>query len=152
MHAGRFASVLTISTFFVFAGSPHGKPSPRRRAEHPHTRGTRRWLDPVVRRRAKRPSDGVPPRRVNWKVTDGTIVATEGENGLLYTTSQFGNYQLKVDFRSAKGANSGVFLRTPPIPTDVENRCYELNIADTGTNPFPTGSFVKRKKARGRAR
>ena len=86
---------------------------------------------------------------VNWKVVDGTIVATEGENGLLRTTSQFGNYQLKVDFRSAKGANSGVFLRTPPVPTDVEHRCYELNIADSGTNPFPTGSFVKRKKVEG---
>ncbi len=86
---------------------------------------------------------------VNWKVADGTIVATEGENGLLYTTSQFGNYQLKVDFRSVKGTNSGVFLRTPKVPTDVEHKCYELNIADGGTNPFPTGSFVQRMKAEG---
>lgn len=85
--------------------------------------------------------------KADWKVADGALVATEGVDGLLHTTSQFGNYQLKVDFRSSEGANSGVFLRTPPVPTDVQTRCYELNIADPGTNPFPTGSFVQRKKA-----
>lgn len=87
--------------------------------------------------------------KANWKVVDGTLVATEGDNSLLYTTCQFGNYQLKVDFRSAKGANSGVFLRTPPVPNDVKTRCYELNIADADTNPFPTGSFVQRQKVEG---
>jgi len=86
---------------------------------------------------------------VDWTVADGVITATKGENGLLYTTSQFGNYQLKVDFRSVPGTNSGVFLRTPPVPTDVKSRCYELNIADSGDNPFPTGSFVQRQKAEG---
>ncbi|NLS97357.1 MAG: DUF1080 domain-containing protein [Planctomycetaceae bacterium] len=87
--------------------------------------------------------------KANWTVVDGALVATVGENSLLYTTSQFGNYQLKVDFRSAKGANSGVFLRTPPVPNDVKTRCYELNIADSDTNPFPTGSFVQRQKVEG---
>ena len=42
------------------------------------------------------------------------------------------------------------FLRTPPVPTDVKTRCYELNIADAGTNPFPTGSFVERKAVDGK--
>ncbi len=82
----------------------------------------------------------------DWKVTDGAITATQGTPGLIHTTSQFGNYALKVDFRSAKQGNSGVFLRTSPNPTDVQGRCYELNIADTGTNDWPTGSFVQRKK------
>ena len=91
-----------------------------------------------------------PATKVDWKVVDGAITATEGENGLLYTTSQFGDYQLKVDFRSAPGTNSGVFLRTPPVPTDVKTRCYELNIAEPGTNPFPTGSFVERQAVDGK--
>jgi len=84
--------------------------------------------------------------QADWKVVDGALTATEGEPGLLHTTTQFGNYALKVDFRSVEGGNSGVFLRTSPKPTDVNGRCYELNIADWGTNDWPTGSFVQRKK------
>jgi len=81
----------------------------------------------------------------DWQVADGAITATEGDPGLLHTTSQFGNYVLKVDFRSVAGGNSGVFLRTSPKPTDVTSRCYEVNIADVGTNDFPTGSIVERQ-------
>ncbi|NLX97030.1 MAG: DUF1080 domain-containing protein [Rhodopirellula sp.] len=85
----------------------------------------------------------------DWKVADGAITASEGDAGLLVTTSQFGNYALKVDFRAATEANSGVFLRTSPNPgpDDVATRCYEVNIADAGQNDFPTGSLVQRKKA-----
>lgn len=81
----------------------------------------------------------------NWSVADGVITATEGEPGLLHTTSQFGNYVLKLDFRSEKGANSGVFLRTSPKPAEKNGRCYEVNIAEGGTNDWPTGSIVHRK-------
>ncbi len=90
-----------------------------------------------------------PTTDANWKAEDGVISVSEGEPGLLRTTSQFGNYALKVDFRSAPGTNSGVFLRTSPQPTDVTRKCYELNIADTGDNPFPTGSFVERQRCEG---
>ncbi len=83
----------------------------------------------------------------NWKVADGTLTADAGEPGLLCTTTQFGNCVLRVDFRAAKGANSGVFLRTPPDPKpqEVADKCYEVNIADP-TSPFPTGSLVRRKR------
>ncbi len=84
----------------------------------------------------------------DWRVEDGAIVVTQGDVGLLRTTTQFDNYVLKVDFRSAKGTNSGVFLRTSPSPKDPATDCYELNIADSD-NPFPTCSLVKRKKAEG---
>jgi hypothetical protein len=85
----------------------------------------------------------------NWEVSDGAISVSEGEPGLLCTTSQFGDYVLKVDFRSAPGTNSGVFLRTSPKPSDVTSKCYELNIADVADNPFPTGSFVQRQRCEG---
>lgn len=84
----------------------------------------------------------------NWRVEDGTIVVDSGEKGLLCTTSKFANYTLKLEFLSAKGTNSGVFLNTSAKPTDPATDCYELNIADSD-NPFPTGSFVKRLKAEG---
>jgi hypothetical protein len=89
-----------------------------------------------------------PDSKADWQVADGAITVSQGEPGLLLTTSQFGNYELKVDFRTPPGTNSGVFLRTSPKPADVTTRCYELNIADAGKNPFPTGSFVQRQKAK----
>jgi hypothetical protein len=62
---------------------------------------------------------------------------------------QFVNYVLKADFRAAKGTTSGIFLRTAPVVgmNDITTKCYELNIAPQ-ENPFPTGSFVGRKKAK----
>jgi hypothetical protein len=87
--------------------------------------------------------------QANWKVADGVISVSAGEMGLLHTTSQFGDFVLKVDFRNPKQTNSGIFLRTPARPTDPASDCYELNIADPTVSPFPTGSFVKREKARG---
>ena len=89
-----------------------------------------------------------PANKANWKVADGVISVSEGEQGLFSTTSEFGDYQLKVDFRAAKQTNSGIFLRTPLKPTDPATDCYELNIA-ADDNPFPTGSFVKRQKTDG---
>jgi hypothetical protein len=89
-----------------------------------------------------------PESKANWAVDKGVIAVSKGEPGLLRTTSQFADYELKVDFRAAKGTNSGVFLRTAPKLTEhgVTTQCYELNIAPAD-NPFPTGSFVGRQKA-----
>ena len=91
-----------------------------------------------------------PHSKANWRVEDGAIVVDTGDVGLLCTDVQFSDYVLKVDFRAAKGTNSGVFLRTPTVVVrdDVETKCYELNIAPPD-NPFPTGSLVGRKKVAG---
>jgi hypothetical protein len=88
-----------------------------------------------------------PATKANWAVADGAISVSEGEPGLLTTTSPFGNYIFKADFRHPAETNSGIFLRTPPKPTDAAGDCYELNIATETVSPFPTGSFVKRQKA-----
>ena len=92
-----------------------------------------------------------PATKVNWTASGGVISADSGEPGLLCTTSQFGNYMLRVDFRAPKGTNSGVFLRTPKTPgrEDPRDKCYELNIADPASHPFPTGSFAGRKRCEG---
>lgn len=81
----------------------------------------------------------------DWKVVDGTIVVSSGEQGLLYTTSQFTDYVLRVEFQAAPETNSGIFIHTPPQPQDPARDCYEVNIAGPD-NPFPTGSIVKRQK------
>ncbi len=83
----------------------------------------------------------------DWHVADGAICATKGGVGLLHTTSQWGNFELKVDFRCAAGGNSGVFVRSAPTPPLTPGRYYEFNIADGDAEPFPTGSLVHHKKA-----
>ncbi len=87
-----------------------------------------------------------PGSKADWKVTEGQIGVTTGEAGLLHTTCEFADYRLKVDFRAPQETNSGIFLRTPAVPKDPKSDCYELNIADPKISPFPTGSFVGRKK------
>lgn len=89
-----------------------------------------------------------PANKANWHVADGAISVSEGEQGLLNTTTELADYQLKLEFRANKTTNSGIFLRTPAKPTDPAVDCYELNIAPDD-NPFPTGSFVKRQKTDG---
>ncbi len=90
-----------------------------------------------------------PHSKADWAVKDGAIRVTGGERGLLCTSVQFDDYVLKADFRAAQGTNSGIFLRTAPVVgmDDVRTKCYELNIAPPD-NPFPTGSFVGRQKAK----
>lgn len=82
----------------------------------------------------------------NWQVQDGIIQVSEGEKGLLCTTTEFTNYVLRLEFRFSPGTNSGIFLHTPLRPTDPTKDCYELNIAERTVSPYSTGSFVNRQK------
>jgi len=84
----------------------------------------------------------------NWRVEDGAVTVDKGEAGLLVHDDTYLNYELKLEFKAAKGCNSGVFLNTVKKPKNVGKDCYELNIADP-TNPFPTGSLVKQIKYEG---
>jgi hypothetical protein len=88
-----------------------------------------------------------PTGDAKWEVVDGEI-RTEGvKAGFLMTTTEWADYLLHVEFKAAELTNSGVFLRTPLRPKDPARDCYELNIAPAD-NPFPTGSFVGRKKGK----
>jgi hypothetical protein len=78
---------------------------------------------------------------VDWAVTDGVIHASQGKPGLLLTTTEFSDYELRCDFRMAAGGNSGVFLQSMFDPQDPSQDCYELNICDAHP-AFPTGSLV----------
>ena len=84
--------------------------------------------------------------QTDWQVADGAIRAAEGEAGLLHTTTQFSDFELRCDFKSGPDTNSGIFLRTSPKPSGPTSGCYELNIASPLQSPFPTGSLVGRKK------
>jgi hypothetical protein len=88
-----------------------------------------------------------PAPQANWKAADGMISVSEGEKGLLCTTSEFSDYVFKCDFKAPAATNSGIFLRTPVKPTDPAKDCYELNIAAPEVSPFSNGGFVGRQKA-----
>ncbi len=83
--------------------------------------------------------------KANWNVRDGIIEVSQGERSYLCTSFQLADYEFKVDFRASAQTNSGIFLRTPLQPENVEDESLELNIAPTD-NPFPTGSLVQRQK------
>jgi len=76
-----------------------------------------------------------------WKIEDGVVWAETGEPGLLVTTTEFANYELRCDFRLATDGNSGIFLRSLFEPQNPAADCYELNMCDSHPN-FPTGSLV----------
>jgi len=88
-----------------------------------------------------------PSAQANWKAADGVISVSEGEKGLLNTTSEFSDFVFKCDFKAPAATNSGIFLRTPVKPTDPAKDCYELNIAAPEVSPFSNGGFVGRQKA-----
>ncbi len=81
----------------------------------------------------------------NFRVEDETIVADQGENCLLTTSTQWSDYELELQFQCDEETNSGVFVRTTLDPQDVTTDCYEVNIAPP-SNPFPTGGVVQRTK------
>ena len=89
-----------------------------------------------------------PTSKADWKVENGLIRVTSGEQGFLMTGSEFADYELHVEFQAPAMTNSGVFLHMPQQPADPARDCYELNIAPPD-NPFPTGSLVGRSKAEG---
>lgn len=86
--------------------------------------------------------------KLSWSVQKGVITAASRlaeDKGLLVSTSRFADYELRCDYRVEKGGNSGIFLRTPFVPTDPAVDCYELNMCDSHPE-FGTASLVKRVK------
>ncbi len=61
------------------------------------------------------------------------------------TTTEWGDFDLHVEFKAPASTNSGIFLRSVLEPTDPTKDCYELNIAPPD-NPYPTGSLVGLQK------
>ncbi len=83
----------------------------------------------------------------DWKVEDGTIRVSSGKPGLLCTTSQFSDFELQLEVLADPETNSGVFLRSSPVPASPIGDCYELNIIRPGLHQFATGSLVGRAVA-----
>ncbi len=84
--------------------------------------------------------------KANWTIENEVISVSEGESGLLRTTSQFDDFELKVQFKIGPETNSGIFIRTSPKPRNPAGDCFEINLAAPKVSPFSTGTLVSRKK------
>ena len=85
----------------------------------------------------------------NWEVnpTTGELhTEGKGKSGLVHTTAQFDDFELRLEFKAGAKTNSGVFIRTNPKPKSAARDCYEINIAATGTHDYTTGAIVARTK------
>jgi hypothetical protein len=48
-----------------------------------------------------------------WKADQGAIAVEKGGGGYLMTEKEYGDFELRLEYKLTKGANSGVALRTP---------------------------------------
>lgn len=56
---------------------------------------------------------GGQPAEKCWKVEDGTIVCTGEKGPWLRSTEQFGDFNLRLEYKLKPGGNSGVYIRVP---------------------------------------
>lgn len=82
----------------------------------------------------------------DWTFYNGVIAARSGAYGWLGTTTTFGDFHLKLEFRTAADGNSGVFLRSAR-EGEPHRTGYELQIYDDQPQGFNTGSLVFYEKA-----
>ena len=76
-----------------------------------------------------------------WIVADGELTTRPGSGaGMLATTTEFADFELKADFWIDATANSGVFLRAPTRGDITALNAYEVNIYDAHAT-WPTGSI-----------
>ena len=67
-----------------------------------------------------------------WKVIDGAMVCTNEGGGNIFTTGEYGNFELSLEFQTT--GNSGVLLRCSD-PTDYIQTCIEVQIDNAQGKP-----------------
>jgi hypothetical protein len=81
-----------------------------------------------------------------WRAEGGALTFDAGQVGWLRSNAVFADYILKFDFRTKKGGNSGLFIRSAK-GNEPHVSGYEVQIWDD--NPkFPTGSLVNHVRAK----
>ncbi|HYM11866.1 MAG TPA: DUF1080 domain-containing protein, partial [Bryobacterales bacterium] len=87
-----------------------------------------------------------PHGAAEWRISNGALVADSADGGWLGATTEFADFILKLEFRTAADSNSGIFLRAAregaPNLTG-----YELQIYDQHPAGYNTGSLVNYAKA-----
>jgi hypothetical protein len=90
-----------------------------------------------------------PRGNAQWLVANGELTTQPGSGaGMLATTTEFADFELKADFWIDDTANSGVFLRAPTQGDITALNAYEVNIYDAHAT-WPTGSINEIGRAQG---
>jgi len=83
-----------------------------------------------------------PIGTAKWKLEDGAVVADSG-NGFLVSKSDYGDFDLRVEFWIEAKTNSGVFIRCTDPNSVTGKTAYEVNIWDTRpVQKYGTGAIV----------
>ena len=68
----------------------------------------------------------------SWKVEDGAIVCTGQKGTWLRSREQFGDFNLRFEYRLRPGGNSGIYLRVPADGAHREGGGAEVQLLDDG--------------------
>ncbi|MGV3721551.1 MAG: 3-keto-disaccharide hydrolase [Actinomycetota bacterium] len=91
-----------------------------------------------------------PRDQARWVAANGTLTPAVGSGvGVLSTTTEFANFQLKADVWIDDVANSGIFLRCPTAGSITGTNAYEVNVFDRHP-AWPSGSIHSVARASGR--
>lgn len=65
----------------------------------------------------------------NWQIVDGAVQANMGA-GYLVSKENYTDFEIKVEFFSGNGGNSGVYMRCLDGTKITDKTCYEANVYD----------------------
>ena len=109
-----FLFLIALAGFFTVAAQ---KPA----TTHPNTSG-KGWVDVF-----KKDLSNANFEKGVWSYEDGIITATK--DTALWTEKEYNNFILDLEFKNAKGTNSGVFVHVSN-PVEWVNHSVEIQIAD----------------------
>lgn len=91
---------------------------------------------------------GWQPRGTSeWSIDGASLRASDNGDGMLATTTEFADFELKADCWIDENTNSGIFLRCPTSGVITPDNSYEVNIYDAHAQ-WPTGSINNLQKSR----
>ncbi len=67
-----------------------------------------------------------------WRVENGVIAVAGDGQGYLFSEKDYSDFELSLEYRLEKGANSGVYLRAPRAAT-ASSQAIELALIDDGS-------------------
>jgi hypothetical protein len=72
----------------------------------------------------------------SWRVEDGTIVCTGQKGTWLRSHEQFGDFNLRFEYKLKPGGNSGVYLRVPADGAHREGGGVEVQLLDDAAERY----------------